>query len=77
MMWFKRLRLLRAAAELTQSEMAGKLGVQQRVYWGWEQGEHFPRPFMQECIAFALGVDVETIFAKTMEGETNDSEAGA
>jgi transcriptional regulator with XRE-family HTH domain len=60
--WYKRLKLLRIAAGLTQMELAAKMGMQHRNYWGWEKGLNVPNEQHQDEIAAVLGVTRQAIF---------------
>lgn len=60
--WYKRLKLIRIEAGLTQSELAVKMGMQQRNYWAWEKGINVPKEHHQEEIAALLGVARGDIF---------------
>lgn len=60
--WFERLRLLRLKAEITQMQMAARLEIGHRRYWGWEKGKNVPREHYQTKIAEVLGVSQEIIF---------------
>ncbi|HXN23229.1 MAG TPA: helix-turn-helix transcriptional regulator [Candidatus Dormibacteraeota bacterium] len=55
----KRLRHLRSKAELTQEDLAGRVGVARHTIWRLEKGPAFnPRLRTIQAIAKALGVDV-------------------
>lgn len=60
--WYKRLKLYRTAAGLTQQELAERINVERRRYWGWEKGESLPWPEHQAEVAAALGVTQDAIF---------------
>lgn len=60
--WFKRIKIYRCAAELTQQEVADQVGVEHRRYWGWEAGQNVPREDHQIALAAALGVEHDAIF---------------
>lgn len=60
--WYKRIKLYRTVAELTQQEVADKVGVEHRRYWGWEAGKNVPRPDHQAALAEVLGVEPDAIF---------------
>lgn len=36
--WYKKLEILRALKGWKQKEVAEKCGVDQRIYWNWENG---------------------------------------
>lgn len=60
--WYKRLKLLRTDLELTQEQMALKIGVSHRNYWRWEEGLTVPIETFRQKISEACGVPMETIF---------------
>ena len=71
--WYKRLRLLRVEAELTQVEMAERLGTTPRNYWRWENGVNIPIPIYRQKIAETLNVPSRVIFAGDLtRKEQND-----
>lgn len=45
------LRNARLRANLTQSELAERLGCTPRAVWNWESGDRFPRPHFRRRIA--------------------------
>lgn len=58
----RRLKVLRAEAELTQSKLARKAGLSHARYWQIENGEGSdPHAHEQRGIAAALGVAVSEI----------------
>ena len=65
--WYVRLKLFRIKAGLTQMDMAAKLEVGHRRYWGWEKGQNVPRDSYQAKIAEALVVDQEAIFGGAVQ----------
>ena len=60
--WYKRIKLYRHAADLTQQQVADLVGVEHRRYWGWEAGKSVPRYDHQIKLAEVLGVDPDAIF---------------
>lgn len=58
----KTLRELRRAKELTQEEMASKLGITRRAYISYEKGESKPRDESRyQQLADILGCDVDEL----------------
>jgi transcriptional regulator with XRE-family HTH domain len=65
--WHQKIKLLRIKAGLTQDEVAEKMGIDQRRYWGWEHGVNIPRKKTRAKLAEALGVAVEDIFSEDFD----------
>ncbi|MGH8874857.1 MAG: helix-turn-helix domain-containing protein, partial [Acidimicrobiia bacterium] len=59
-----RLRELREAAGLTQSELAARAGVSRQLVGAVEAGRHLPRVDAALSLAAALGVDAELLFSR-------------
>ena len=57
-----KLKVLRAEHNLTQAELASKLGVTQKVISSWETGNATPRPAMMQKIEDYFKVPKEEIF---------------
>lgn len=55
------LKVLRVMANLTQAEVAEKLGVNQATVSGWEQGQYKPSAASVARLAEAYGVSVHEI----------------
>lgn len=60
--WGARLRRARLAAELDQTELGRRLGVDQRLVSRWELGRLAPRDPLRPHIAAALGCSIESLF---------------
>lgn len=58
-----RLRELRAKSNLTQAELAGKVGVSRKTINTVENGIFIPSTVLALRIARALGTSVETVFS--------------
>jgi transcriptional regulator with XRE-family HTH domain len=61
---FTRLKLLRVARGLTQSQLADMIGVTQGTVSQWEKGMTHPRFGVIPRLATALGVSVDDIIGK-------------
>ena len=61
----KRIRDLRKQKNLTQSELAARLGLTQQAVGKWERGQSVPDYHMLVKIAAALEVKPENLFAAT------------
>lgn len=60
MVSYSRFRKVRKKANLTQKQVADKLGIKYQVYQRWESGKVLVRdPEMLEKLAFVLGTTVE------------------
>ncbi len=55
-----RLKALRKERSLTQSDLAGELGLTQQAVGRWETGRSFPDPDTLLRMAPVLGVDIDT-----------------
>lgn len=69
--WYTRMKLFRIKAELTQMQMADRLGIDHRRYWGWEKGENIPRDENKKKIVDVLaaelpGLTEEMIFKRAL-----------
>jgi transcriptional regulator with XRE-family HTH domain len=62
-MFHHNLKRLRAAAGLTQAELAAKLNTPLRTVQNWEQGHREPGLDALRPIARALGVSVDELLA--------------
>lgn len=69
----KRLKMLRASRNLTQSEVASKVGVAPSVYSAWEHGTHYPRGHNYTKLALALEVPVEVLTESSKTTGLSDS----
>lgn len=63
--WGLRMATLRAAAGLTQSQLAHQLGVSQAVISKWETGGSAPHDAIRVDVAAALGADPQDLFSLT------------
>lgn len=59
----ERIRGARIARNLSQVELAQRVGVSQATIAHWETGAHAPRPAMVDRLATALETDAETLVA--------------
>lgn len=59
-----KLKVLRAEHDLTQEELAKKLGTTQAVISSWESGRKNPRPAMMQRVEDFFKVPKEEIFFK-------------
>lgn len=59
----ERIRARRLALGLTQSELAGRLGVTQPALSQWESGKSTPKAHARAGVAVQLGTTVEELFA--------------
>lgn len=57
-----KLKVLRAEHDLTQEELAKKLGTTQKVISAWETGNATPRPAMMQKVEDFFHVPKEEIF---------------
>lgn len=62
--WFVRIRTLRALQGWSQDEAAEKIGTSKRLYWNWENGEHYPTQRNRTAIANSFGVTENEIFGE-------------
>lgn len=60
-LWGTNIRTLRKARGWSQSELAGKVGVNTSTVCRWEKGKA-PRDIHKVDIAMALGADVRSLF---------------
>lgn len=58
------LKAMRLKAELTQTELAVKLGVKQTTVAMWEIGASYPRAELLPIIAKALNCTIDELYAK-------------
>ena len=68
--WYTRILLYRKARNLTQQQLCARAHVQQRQYWGWENGKTRPRAKNQQKLASVLGVDPDTLFGGSVQDFT-------
>lgn len=59
---YQRIKLLRIAKDMKQSELAEKVGVDQQSVSDWEVGKHVPSDYYQKQIAAALDVKITDIW---------------
>ena len=57
-----RIKELRRAAGLTQTQLAENVGVTQGMVAAWEQGANFPRADKLPALAKALGVTINDLY---------------
>jgi transcriptional regulator with XRE-family HTH domain len=57
----KTIKQLREAAELTQLELALKVGVTPSAVYGWESGRAEPKLRQLRALALVFGVSMDTI----------------
>ena len=57
-----RIKELRRAAGLTQTQLAENVGVTQGMVVAWEQGANFPRADKLPALAKALGVTINDLY---------------
>ncbi len=58
---YRTLREWREASQLTQSEAAGLVGLQQSQWSQYERGEHVPRKLMLRKLREVTGVPLEVL----------------
>lgn len=58
------LRRVRQSRNMTQRELAGKVGVAQGAVWQWEAGRTLPRVETLEKVCGALGVSPDELFSR-------------
>lgn len=59
----------RIEAELTQAQLAEKVGVNQSTVAAWESGAKYPRAQILPMIAFVLGCTVNDLYPAADHGE--------
>ncbi len=57
----KTIRALREAADLTQLELAIRVGVTPSAVYNWERGKNEPKATQLRALARALGVSMDDI----------------
>lgn len=67
--WYKKLEILRILNDCTQKEVAERCGVDQRIYWNWENGIAIPVKRNRKVIAKVFGVSESDIFSDIYRGE--------
>lgn len=60
--WYMKIRILRTINEWTQEETADKCGVDQRIYWNWENGANIPVQRNRKIIAKVFEISEIEIF---------------
>lgn len=63
----KRLRLIRGAHKLSQSEFAARAGISASALANWEQGQSRPSIASAQCIADAFDLTLDFIFLGRIE----------
>lgn len=58
------LRRIRQGRNMTQRELADRVGVAQGAVWQWEAGKSFPRVATLEKVCIALEINPDDLFAK-------------
>lgn len=61
-LWGERIRLARAAAGMTQVQLAAAMGVAQQVISAWEKGLYGPRDIKRIRLARILDTTVDELF---------------
>lgn len=56
------LRRIRQGRNMTQRDLAEKVGVAQGAVWHWEQGRTFPRVSTLEKVSSVLSVSLDQLF---------------
>lgn len=69
-----RLRILRSAKGLSQSDLAGRAGVTRQAIYAIEANQYLPTTAVSLRLAGALGVRVEDIFSLVSSGEIIEGE---
>ena len=64
--WNKKIIILRTIMNLTQVELADKIGTTRKNIWLWEAGKTDPRKISKRAICRALDSTEEEIFGKAM-----------
>jgi transcriptional regulator with XRE-family HTH domain len=62
--WSDKIRVLRALKNWSQDEAAEHCGTVKRIYWNWENGEHYPAKRNRKMIASAFGIPETDIFGE-------------
>lgn len=57
-----KIKELRLAADLTQTQLAGILGVTQSQVAAWERGANYPNAQKLPALAKALGVTINDLY---------------
>ena len=65
------VRQQRLLSEMTQQDLADRIGVTRQTVLSIEKGRYTPSVALALCIAETFGVSVEKIF-QLKKGETND-----
>lgn len=58
----ERLQILRKRKQLSQEELAGRIGIETKSLSRLERGQHYPSLETLERIRFELGVDLKDFF---------------
>ena len=64
--WNKKIIILRTIMDLTQTELADKIGTTRKNVWLWESGKTDPRKISKRAICRALESTEEEIFGESM-----------
>jgi DNA-binding XRE family transcriptional regulator len=64
-----RIKLLRVSRDLKQDEASKLIGVSDRTYQRWEQGDNYPIATCRKMIAAAFEVTESEIFDEDKGGE--------
>ena len=60
--WYMRIKLLRTSLNMTQEQIATRIGITTRTYQRWELGESQPLATHKKLIADALESSPDDIF---------------
>lgn len=61
--WYKKIEVLRALKGWTQVETAEHCGVQEKIYWNWENGVSIPVKRNRKAISKAFDIPEDEIFS--------------
>ena len=64
--WYKKIEILRVINDWKQREVAEKCGVDQKIYWNWENGASVPIKRNREIIAKVFNVSESDIGLATL-----------
>jgi transcriptional regulator with XRE-family HTH domain len=67
--WGQKIKAIREQARLSQTDLAGMLGVTVNTVWRWENGQRAPRTKHLEQIAATFSVSVDELFRVDETGE--------
>ena len=65
----KNLKTARLNADLTQVEIANKVGISKRAYQNYESGIRIPNAYIAQRIAKAVNSSVEALFTEIKSNE--------